>query len=185
MSNENKKMKRNTPIILHNFSDMDGTDKEPFNIYEYDVSITHVDDLNRELVKKNHELSEKTKKLREKKTECDELNRIINKFSEKEEEKEEERENILTCLLTKVHKYEELHKQTIQTLSQYQDKLSKEKKKNLLLLNEKDEQDKYIKKMNGKYTLKISDCNKLHKQYIDLKERYIAMKDYDPTNTSI
>ena len=113
------------------------------------------------------------------------MNRIINKFSEKEEEKEEERENILKCLLTKVHKYEELHKQTIQTLSQYQDKLSKEKKKNLLLLNEKDEQDKYIKKMNSKYTLKISDCNKLHKQYSDLKERYIIMKGYDPTNMSI
>ena len=80
MSNENKKMKRNMPIILHNFSDMDRNDEEPFNIYEYDVSITHVDDLKRELVNKNHELSEKTKNLREKKKECDELNRIINKL---------------------------------------------------------------------------------------------------------
>ena len=48
--------------------DIDRTEKETFNIYEYDVSSKELDDLKHELDKIKREVTSKTKKLREKKT---------------------------------------------------------------------------------------------------------------------
>jgi hypothetical protein len=162
-------------------SDIDRNEKETFNIYEYDVSSKHLDDLKDELDKIKREVNAKTKKLREKKKECEELIGTIRKLSEKMEEDEEIHETNLKNALTKVHKYEELYKQMIQTLAQCQDKILKEREQNILLLDERDTQHNYIQSMKNKYASKIADCNKLHAQYIDLKENYDRMKEYDPT----
>ena len=70
----------------------------------------------------------------------------------------------------------------VQTLTQCQDKISKEKEQNIVLLGERDIQHNYIQNIKHKYASKIADCNKLHAQYIDLKKNYDRMKEYDPTS---